>query len=92
MKALQKKRMKAQKNAQALKNIFSKGKKGKDDVKNVAGIGDSDSEEEDIASDGERQKKALNGSEENDDDSDLSGGESKNAISEVKGFLQNKDD
>jgi len=34
----------------------------------------------------------MNGSDENDDDSDLSGGESKNAISEVKGFLLNKND
>ena len=91
MKALQKKRMKAQKNAQALKNIFSRGKvKGADNVKNIAGMKDSDSEEEDSDSEDERQKKPMNHSEENDDDSDLSGGESKNAISEVKGFLQNK--
>jgi len=47
---------------------------------------DSDSEEEESDSGSERPKKANNDS----DDSDLSGAESKNAISEVKGFLQNK--
>lgn len=49
---------------------------------------DSDSEEEESDSGSERPKKAYNDSDEND--SDLSGAESKNAISEVKGFLQNK--
>jgi len=71
-----------------LKNIFSNKKyKGSDNVKNVAGIKDSDSEESD--SDIDQQKKPLK-SGVDDDDSDLSGGESKNAISEVKGFLNNK--
>lgn len=86
MKALQKKRMKAQKNAQALKNIFSRKGKGADNIKNLGGM-DHSSEEE---SDSENDQQAKNISDQDDNDSDLSGGESKNAISEVKGFIQNK--
>lgn len=88
MKALQKKRMKAQKNAQALKNIFSRKGKGADNIKNLGGMNNSSEEESD--SENDRNKQDKNVTDQDDNDSDLSGGESKNAISEVKGFIQNK--